>query len=243
MRTFLLAVVIEIPVVAGGCHSNICGLHNSLDLVPLAGHIIYRASDTYPPRRSLGVVTLGYDLTAYIHQIIPAPVAHQQIGNHVTTLPFGYSSGIHLNHWIGLVQICGFSVCRWVQADTFHAYMSQQFVHLLRFDMIAVLQPESPQVDQGCNRYVERSAGQTMYILRRAVHLYKICIRHTIRTAIDPADSRCGIEHTHRDVEISECGADRVMQVIRTLVPNSIIRAEHAPLVSMIRRLGLVGNE
>ena len=92
-----IAIIVEITIVAGGCHADVCHGEYLLQLLLCPFVIGVGFCDTDVPRLAFAVLTFSYHFAADVHEVVLAAFVVQQLRDDVTGLPFRHSSTVNLN--------------------------------------------------------------------------------------------------------------------------------------------------
>ena len=150
----LLAVaIVEVAIVARSCHGCIAQVEHGQDFVVLRQRILDRLVDADFPLLVLRAHSLHDNLAANVYHVVADALAVEQLRHGIASVALGNGAAIEHSAAVGLLYAIA------VKAYLLVANELAQGVDCGRVNPGALLESESPCVDERCNGYVECSAG------------------------------------------------------------------------------------
>ena len=231
MGVFLAVLVIEVAVVARSGKPYAAHLQYGLQLLVHCQRVVYGLVDADAPGFHLRVFAFHHQFSPDVYHIVAYPFPVQQACHTVYTEAFGNGTAVQHRARVALDNPSVFQL---------HLIVSDELAQAVdgsRIYLRCILEPESPGIHQRSNGNVECAVCFFRYLPGKAVHIVEQGVGLHIRIVIDVRNDRCLVERRKRTVYPLQLGFYLGFQVLFRLVGDFIHRAEHQPLVGLVRCL------
>ena len=227
---FASVLVIEIAIVAAGCHCLVGDVDDGLYLLIDVQRVVGGFGDSNLPWQSLLADATGDNLAAYLHHIVVDALGTEELCHHVAAVALGYRTAVEHNPRVGLADTTiG-------KAHLVIAHKSLETVNLMARGHGTALETKSPGIDERSHGDVESAIGGVGYFHGKSKHVGEHLVDHRVAILIDGGDDGTLVERRQRGIHLGKLGLDVLLKAFRALIGDMIHSAEHHATVVLIGR-------